>query len=108
MPQSRWVLPTIMGIAALCAAAPAIAQATQPPVNDLPNPYQTIEGWAKLPDGRAWGSTSAVAIAPDGRGVWVAERCGANAGAGSPLNSVYLFDATGTVQKQFGAGLILS
>ena len=78
------------------------------PVNDLPNPYQTVEGWAKLPDGRAWGATSAVAIAPNGRGVWVAERCGANMCAGSPLPSVYLFDATGAVQKSFGAGLILS
>ena len=108
MPQPRWVTSTITGIAILFAATPVIGQATQAPVNDLPNPYQTIEGWAKLPDGRAWGSTSAVAIAPDGRGVWVAERCGANACAGSPLNSVYLFDATGTVQKQFGAGLIQS
>ena len=108
MRQPRWVSSTVTGLAILFAATPVIAQATQPPVNDLPNPYQTVEGWAKLPDGRAWGSTSAVAIAPDGRGVWVAERCGANACAGSPLNSVYLFDANGTVQKQFGAGLILS
>ena len=94
----------ILGLAASAAGG----QSTTKPINDLPNPYQTIEGWAKLPDGRAWGSTSAVAIAPDGRGVWVAERCGANACAGSPLNSVYLFDATGKVQKAFGAGLLLS
>jgi streptogramin lyase len=90
------------------AGSPVGAQADMKPVNDLPNPYQTVEGWAKLPDGRAWGSTSAVAIAPDGRGVWVAERCGQNACAGSALPSVYLFDATGAVQKSFGAGLILS
>ena len=93
-------------VATLSSAA--AAQADMQPVNDRPNPYQTIDGWAKLPDGRAWGSTSAVAIAPDGRGIWVAERCGANACAGSPLPSVYLFDATGAVQKAFGAGLILS
>ena len=90
------------------AGSAAEAQADMKAVNDLPNPYQTVEGWAKLPGGRAWGSTSAVAIAPDGRGVWVAERCGQNACAGSELPSVYLFDATGTVQKSFGAGLILS
>ena len=94
----------ILGLAASAAGG----QSTTKPINDLPNPYQTIEGWAKLPDGRAWGSTSAVAIAPDGRGVWVAERCGANACAGSPLSSVYLFDATGKVKKAFGAGLLLS
>ena len=84
------------------------AQANPPPVNDLPNPYKTVEGWAKLPDGRAWGSTSAVAIAPDGRGIWVAERCGANHCVGSQLPSVYLFDANGATAKAFGAGLILS
>ena len=84
------------------------AQADMQPVNDRPNPYQTVDGWAKLPDGRAWGSTSAVAIAPDGRGVWVAERCGANHCVGSQLPSVYLFDANGTATKAFGAGVILS
>ena len=25
--------------------------------NDGPNPYRTVEGWAKLPEGRTWGST---------------------------------------------------
>jgi len=90
------------------AASAARGQSTTKPINDLPNPYQTVEGWAKLPDGRAWGSTSAVAIAPDGRGVWVAERCGANSCTGSTLPSVYQFDARGSVVTSFGAGLILS
>ena len=30
------------------------------------NPYRTIEGWAKLPEGRTWGSTSAVEVDKDG------------------------------------------
>src|SRR5687768_15190877 len=90
------------------AGSAAEAQADMKAVNDLPNPYQTVEGWAKLPDGRAWGSTSAVAVAPDGRGIWVAERCGANNCVGSPLPSVYLFDANGTSTRSFGAGLVLS
>jgi sugar lactone lactonase YvrE len=98
----------IVAVATLVAGSASGAQAAPKPVNDLPNPYRTVEGWAKLPGNRAWGSTSAVAIAPDGKGVWVAERCGANACAGSPLPSVYLFDATGAVVKSFGAGLILS
>ena len=54
----------------------ANSSATMAPVNDLPNPYRTVEGWAKLPDGRAWGSTSAVDIDKDGKHIWVAERCG--------------------------------
>ena len=109
MPHGRRVASAMVGAALIVTArSVAVAQANMQPVNDLPNPYQTVEGWAKLPDGRAWGSTSAVAIAPDGRGIWVAERCGANACLGSSLPSVYLFDATGAVAKSFGAGLILS
>ena len=108
MPARRVISAAVTAVGFVIAGSAVGAQADMKPTNDLPNPYQTIEGWAKLPDGRAWGSTSAVAIAPDGRGVWVAERCGQNACAGSTLPSVYLFDATGAVQKSFGAGLILS
>ena len=43
--------------------------------NSQPNPYRTIEHWAKLPDGRTMGSTSAVDIDRDGKSVWVVERC---------------------------------
>jgi hypothetical protein len=31
-----------------------------------------------MPPGRAWGATSAVYPAPDGKHIWVAERCEAN------------------------------
>ena len=47
-------------------AAPPPAQSTVAPTNDAPNPYQTIEGWAKMPEGREWGSTSAVDVDKDG------------------------------------------
>src|SRR5262245_49469736 len=46
------------------------------PTNNLPNPYNTIEGFFKL--GRPSGSTSAVEIDKDGKTVWFAERCGTN------------------------------
>jgi streptogramin lyase len=91
-------------------AAPAAAAepaSSVEPTNDLPNPYQTIEGWAKLPEGRTWGSTSAVDIAPDGT-VWVAERCGKNDCLGSDLPPVLHFDESGNLIKAFGAGLIAS
>jgi hypothetical protein len=74
--------------------------------NDAPNPYKTIEGWAKLPAGRVWGSTSAVYPANDGRHIWIAERCGSNLCAGSDLDPVMLFDADGNVVRSFGAGQI--
>ena len=78
------------------------------PVNDLPNPYQTIERWAKLPDGRTWGSTSAVGIDKDGTSIWVAERCGTNSCLGSDLASIFKFDASGKLIKSFGEGLLLT
>ena len=56
----------------------ARGQVIPQPTNDAPNPYLTVEGWAKMPEGRTWGSTSAVAIDKDGISIWVAERCSAN------------------------------
>ncbi|MFN8878194.1 MAG: 6-bladed beta-propeller [Gemmatimonadota bacterium] len=89
---------------AVSAAGALGAQAT--PTNDAPNPYRTVEGWARLPSGRAWGSTSAVAIAKDGRSVWVGERCGQNSCVGSDLPPILLFDSTGTLVRAFGAGMV--
>src|SRR6185295_18876317 len=78
----------------------------QQPVNDKPNPYQTIEGWAKMPAGRTWGSTSGVGIDKDGTSIWVAERCGANSCVGSSLAPILHFDANGNLIKAFGEGMI--
>ncbi len=80
--------------------------AANAPVNDRPNPYRTINGWAKLPEGRTWGSTSAVAIDRDGVSVWVGERCAQNSCVGSSLDPVLKFDSTGALVKSFGAGMI--
>lgn len=104
----------IIAAAAIAGSAVAIGatQATAP-TNDAPNPYTTVEGWAKMPAGRTWGSTSAVDIARDGRSIWVAERCAANscwdraAGAASPLDIVLLFDPNGMLVRSFGAGMFV-
>lgn len=80
--------------------------ATMAPTNDLPNPYRTIDGWAKL--GRPWGATSAVEIDRDGHSIWVAERCGANSCAESSQPAVFEFDANGALVKSFGAGMFVS
>jgi DNA-binding beta-propeller fold protein YncE len=90
------------------ASSPLFAQADMKPTNDLPNPYKTVEGWAKMPEGRTWGSTSAVAIDKDGVSIWVAERCGKNDCVGSSLDPVLHFDKNGTLIKSFGAGMIIS
>ena len=72
-----------------------------------PNPYRTVEGWAKMPDGRTWGATSAVDIDRDGKSIWVAERCGANSCLNSDLPVVLKFDETGKLVRSFGAGLMV-
>jgi sugar lactone lactonase YvrE len=95
-------------VATTLSASGAVAQANMAPLNDLPNPYRTIEGWAKMPEGRTWGSTSAVAIDNDGTSFWVAERCGTNACVGSNLDPIIHFDANGNPLQHFGAGMIQS
>jgi sugar lactone lactonase YvrE len=91
----------------------AVAQDAGQPTNDAPNPYNTVKDYFKLPDGRTWGSTSAVDIDKDGKSIWVAERCGANScldratGKISDLPTVLKFDASGKLVKSFGAGLLI-
>lgn len=78
--------------------------------NHAPQPYVDVEfGWGDLPDGREWGSTSAVFPARDGSGdLWVAERCGQNHCRGrEELDPVLRFDAEGNLLRSFGAGLIV-
>ena len=87
-------------VALAIVASPARAQ-------DPPNPYRTVEGWAKMPAGRTWGSTSAVSVDRDGQSMWVGERCGANTCVGSKLDVVLKFDASGTLQTSFGAGMFI-
>ena len=75
--------------------------------NSQPNPYRTVEGWLKLPDGRVWGSSSAIDIDPDGKSIWVAERCGANSCAGKTDPPVLKFDSTGKLLTSFGASMFI-
>lgn len=85
------------------------SSADMEPTNDLPNPYRTIEGWAQLPDGLEWGSTSAVEVSPDGQTIWVAERCGGNIGActqNTDRDPIMQFDQEGNMLQSFGAGMI--
>jgi 6-bladed beta-propeller len=78
------------------------AQYTEP-TNNLPNPYQTIDGWLKMPAGRIWGSTAGIDIAPDGKSVWVIDRCGSNGCVGSTLDPILKFDTNGNLVKMWGS-----
>ena len=86
------------------------------PVNNLPNPYETVRNWGSLPDGRAWGSVPAVQIDPDGRSLWVLDRCGTlswqssgiSSCAGQNLPPVMKFDTrTGEFLEAFGSGMFV-
>jgi DNA-binding beta-propeller fold protein YncE len=72
-----------------------------------PDPYVVADtAFGQLPDGRHYGSTSAVYPAPDGMSIWVAERCGANTCIGHPdMTTVFRFDLNGKLLTQFGAGV---
>lgn len=107
-----------LGIAAAAAsllASPAWAQrgaagppehAEVKPINDLPNPYQTTRNFGELPDGRKWGSVSAIHVDVDGKHIWAGDRCGGNSCAGSKVDPIVKLDPNGKVVKSFGAGLI--
>ena len=69
------------------------------------NPYRE-DGWAKLPDGRKWGATSAVDIDRDGN-IWVFERCGGTTCLGSSVNPVVKLDPSGKYLRSFGAGMFV-
>src|ERR1700741_2757408 len=108
--------PALAIVALLAGGSFALAQSA--PTNSLPNPYRSIENWGTLPDGRKWGSTSAVAIDPDGTSVWVGERCGEARPPtrvdptqpfgcdGSNPDPILKCDTPGKLLKSFGPGLL--
>src|SRR5262249_32254621 len=79
----------------------------------MPNPYRLVDGWAKLPNGRAIGAVGDVAIDPDGVHVWAVIRCDAGGESfgweclDSKLDSVVRFDADGNASRSFGGGLFI-
>jgi sugar lactone lactonase YvrE len=106
MPHASRGWPKWAGVVAAAVALSGGWVGAQP-ANSQPNPYRTVEGWAKMPEGRTWGATSAVEVDPDGRSIWVGERCGANTCAGSSLAPILLFDESGRLTRSFGAGVIV-
>jgi DNA-binding beta-propeller fold protein YncE len=92
-------------LAACLTLNPAHAQVSTPCVNDAPDPYQRGVSFAHLPDGRPWGSTAGVAVAPDGT-IWAYDRCGANSCSGSTLDPIVAFSPDGNVLRHFGGGML--
>src|SRR5687767_1544795 len=104
----RWIGAVVVAAAfgiAGAYAAQSTSTAHMEPVNKLPNPYKTIANWAKFPNGRTWGSTAGVDIAPDGKTVWAIDRCGSNTCVGSDLDPILQYDGNGRLLKAIGRGL---
>src|SRR6266568_3122331 len=102
--KAAWIVTAVAGVGLTVAALSAVSD---PVPNSQPNPYMTVENWARLPEGRMWGSTSAVEIDRDGKSIWVAERCGANSCAGKNDAPILKFDASGKLVKSFGEGMFI-
>jgi streptogramin lyase len=96
----------MLGIALVAAIVVPQARA-QAQAGDPPNPYRTVENWAKLPDGRKWGQTISVDIDRDGKSIWVFERCGGTSCDGSEVAPILKIDPSGNVTKSFGAGMFV-
>ena len=75
--------------------------------NHAPKHYTTNPLWGELPEGREWGSTSAIYPGPDGT-IWVGERCGQNTCVDrTNVDPILQFDRDGKLIQSFGAGMIV-
>ncbi|HSH20789.1 MAG TPA: hypothetical protein VLA03_10065, partial [Draconibacterium sp.] len=90
--------------------AAALILSAQP----YPNPYQTIENWTKLPEGRIMGAVGKVVMDPDGEHIWAIIRCDATEPdrfgdecLDSDLDPIIKFDQGGNVVQSFGGGMFI-
>lgn len=96
------------GVVSLALVVSGIAFAqSNAPTNNAPDPYLRVANWAKMPMGRFWGAAAGVDIDPDGKSVWVAERCGQNSCADSKADPILKFDSNGKLVKSFGGGMFV-
>lgn len=79
-----------------------------------PNPYRSVDSWAKLPDGRTMGAVGDVIVDPDGIHIWAVIRCDAAAPGrfgdecvDSDLDPILKFDQEGNVVESFGGGMFI-
>jgi DNA-binding beta-propeller fold protein YncE len=91
----------------IIAGSVGLAYAPGNEPNSQPNPYRTIDNWARLPKGRTWGQVPTVDVDRKG-GIWVLERCGGATCAGRPEAPILRFDPSGKLLRSFGAGMFVS
>ena len=110
----RFSAPILAFICLSISSGVVIAQADMQATNDFPNPYQIYTGFFNIPAGREWGATSSIDIDPDGKSIWIAERCGSDSiraaypirgCAESDLPVVLKFNSDGEMVRSFGGGI---
>ena len=79
------------------------AQGDITPTNSAPNPYRTVAGWAKLPEGRTLGSTAVWPSIPTGTSGWPND-AGQTSCAGSELPPIFEFDRRAKCCKNSAPG----
>ena len=100
-------IPVVAGVLSFGALAPtAVAQRTDGPRNDLPQPYRTTRDWGELPPDVKWAAVTAVEPAPDGT-IYVIHRCFANSCAGRGEAPILHYNANGRLLKAFGERLFV-
>jgi DNA-binding beta-propeller fold protein YncE len=97
---------TMVTLAAATLTAAVLAQSTNAPRNDLPQPYRTTRDWGQLPPGVKWAAVTAVEPAPDGT-IYVVHRCFANSCAGRTEAPILKYDANGKLLSSWGAGMFI-
>jgi len=92
----RHLLTALVAVGILGSAV--LAQVSDAPRNDLPQPYQTTRDWGQLPPGVKWAAVTAVEPSPDGT-IYVIHRCVANSCAGRSEAPILKYDANGKLLK---------
>lgn len=98
-----------LAVAGLIAASAVAAQAQENRYLFAPaNAYSVADdSFGELPAGRKYGAASGIWPGPDGRTIWVAERCGQNTCKGSTVDPILQFDLNGKLLRSFGAGMFV-
>jgi len=92
-----------MKITTLCLI---LASASQ--IYSQPDPYHALDQWAQIPQGRKWGSASAMDIDQKTGNIWVVDRCGVATCGGSSLDPIFEFSPSGKMLKNFGGGMFVT
>jgi sugar lactone lactonase YvrE len=93
--------------ASLAVASALLAVHAAQAQNSYPDPYRMVEGFPADAASLALGQVIGVQIDPDGKSIWIFERCGGSDCANSDRAPIIELDASGAVTKRFGAGMFI-